>query len=65
MLEIEQCTGTGDVRCDGCSVGIEAGHRCARMVRPYEPMTYWLFCSDRCARSFRNGYKDGASHGGA
>ena len=63
-MDIEQCTSTGDVRCDGCSVGIVAGHRSARIARPDEPTTHWLFCSDRCARSFRNGYKEGASHAG-
>ena len=61
-MEIEQCTCTGDARCKGCSVTIEAGRRCARIVRPDEPTTHWLFCSDRCARSFRNGYEAGASH---
>ena len=61
-MEIEQGTSTGDAQCDGCSVGIVAGHRGARIAKPYEPTTHWLFCSDRCARSFRNGYKDGARH---
>jgi hypothetical protein len=56
-MDIEKCTCTGDARCDGCSVGIEAGHRSARVVRPEEPATHWFFCSEFC-----NGYKDGASH---
>ncbi len=61
-MDIEKCTCTGDARCDGCSVGIEAGHRSARIVRPDDPTTHWFFCSERCARSFRNGYEQGASH---
>ena len=40
-LEIEQGTCTSDARCDGCSVGIVAGHRSARIARPYEPTTHW------------------------
>jgi hypothetical protein len=61
-MDIEKCTCTGDARCDGCSVGIEAGHRSARIVRPDDPTKHWFFCSERCARSFSNGYEAGASH---
>ena len=33
-MDIEQGTSTGEAECDGCSVGIEAGHRSARIARP-------------------------------